>query len=107
MTANYEVTAHRAYSNADVSIKVWVPETMKVEADLAARLIEKWGMVAATETNDEDSAGRAKLRLQTPEEVVSRACRTAELAFAEFRARGWVVPLPSPSEAQELMQHKD
>ena len=59
-------------------------------ARMAIDLIDKWGMVAAT-SDGEDSAGRAKLRLLAPDEMVQRACDTAALAMEAFRARGWMV----------------
>lgn len=68
------------------------------EAKLAITLIERWGMVAAKH-DGEDSAGRACLTLQTPEELVERACKTAELAFAELERRGWMLHMPEqPAE---------
>lgn len=68
--------------------------------DIARDLIARWGLVAAN-ADGEDSAGRAKLRLATPEELVARACDAAEKAYAEFEARGWLVPLPAVDELYE------
>lgn len=59
------------------------------EARMACLLIERWGMIAG-KSDGEDSAGRAKLDLMPPAEVVERACETAQLAVAEFERRGWV-----------------
>lgn len=73
-------------------------ELIQPEACLAMDLIQKWGLVAAI-PDGEDSAGRTKLRLQTPEELVPRAFATSKLAFDEARKRGLVVkvgPLPEP-----------
>ena len=70
------------------------------EGRMATILIEKWGTVAA-DTDGEDSAGRSKLRLQTPEEIVQRACDTAALACAEFRKRGWIIPVPPTYELDD------
>lgn len=64
------------------------------EAQFVLHLIEKWGMVAGDD-GGEDSAGRAKLRLQTPEEVVARAMQTAEAAFRTLREHGWIAPMPA------------
>jgi hypothetical protein len=44
----------------------------------AREFISRWGMVAAV-PDGEDSSGRAKVRLSTPEELVVRAFETAEL----------------------------
>lgn len=45
-------------------------------------------MIAA-QSDGEDSAGRSKLRLQTPQELVERACNVAGLMYEEIKARGW------------------
>ena len=64
-------------------------------ATLAIDLLARWGAVAS-EIDGEDSAGRQKGRLQTPAEIVERACNVAEAALAEFEARDWLVELPEP-----------
>lgn len=66
-------------------------------ARMATILIEKWGLVAG-EPGGEDSAGRAKLKLMEPAEIVSRACTTADLAYSEFEKRGWFVETPTLAE---------
>ncbi|HHJ80712.1 MAG TPA: hypothetical protein ENJ65_03670 [Candidatus Tenderia electrophaga] len=72
-------------------------ELLNKQAAFMLQFIERWGMVAATE-HGEDSAGRSKLRLLTPAELVDRAAVTAELAFAEMRRRGLIVDLPCLDE---------
>ena len=67
-----------------------------VEADIAHELIARWGLVAGT-PDGEDSAGRQKLALATPEDLVERACKTAELTVKEFEMRGWFMDLPAPT----------
>ena len=62
-----------------------------MEATAVLNFIEKWGMVAAA-PDGEDSAGRQKLRLATPEEMVARAMQTTEAAFRTLRAHGWIAP---------------
>jgi len=70
-------------------------ELLELEARVAIEFVTKWGMVAGM-PDGEDSSGRAKLRLSTPEEVVERACVISELLFAEIRKRkDWVVDIPS------------
>lgn len=69
-------------------------------ARLASILIEKWGMVLCV-PDGEDSSGRAKMRLSTPEEVVSRACESADKAVDAFYLRGWVDKVPSLKELEE------
>jgi hypothetical protein len=62
-------------------------------ARMAIVLIEKWGMVAAV-PDGEDSAGRARLRLMLPSEIVGRACETADLAYSVFESYGWIHDVP-------------
>lgn len=66
------------------------------KAEIALELIAKWGMVAGIDSG-EDSTGRSKHRLQSPEELVERACQTAELAFASLEQRGWLLKVPAPT----------
>lgn len=73
----------------DNELRVWETEHPEIEARMAMGLAERWGMVAAM-ADGEDSSGRAKLRLATPEEVVSRAVATAELLMKEMREKGWI-----------------
>lgn len=65
------------------------------EAELAARMIERWGSVAA-EADGEDSAGRQKWKLTSPDELVVRACDVAARMFDEFAKRNWLVEIPLP-----------
>ena len=62
-----------------------------LEAHLATEIVIRWGMVAAT-PDGEDSSGRAKVRLLTPEELIERACETAHLLAVTFEANGWSEP---------------
>lgn len=66
-------------------------------ARMATTMVEKWGMVTA-ESDGEDTSGRAKLRLSTPDELVTRAVDTAEKLIAALRERGHVVRTPSYEE---------
>ena len=63
------------------------------EATLAMGLIERWGMVAAI-PDGEDSAGRQRLRLATPDELTTRAIETVQALYTGLRAAGMIVPLP-------------
>ena len=74
-------------------------ESPNIEARLALVLVERWGLVAAKDEG-EDAAGRSKVVLLNPEEVVSRACITAELLVAALRARSWMIPVPEWDEAR-------
>lgn len=91
--------------NSHNQIVLHETEHANMEARIAIALMERWGMVAAME-DGEDSAGRAKLRLSTEEEVVKRACDCAEMAVEEFRRRGWMVPGPSWDEL-EVKNHDE
>ena len=70
-----------------------------LEGRCALGMIEKWGMVAAIE-GGEDSAGRQKLRLATPAELVERAFETARLAFKEVTERGLLVEVHAAQEEE-------
>lgn len=62
-------------------------------ANFAMSLLERWAAVAAT-ANGEDSAGRQKIRTQTPKEIVQHCCNVSEAAFKEFASRGWYTEFP-------------
>lgn len=65
---------------------------------IAVSFAEHYGMVAAVE-DGEDSAGRHKLRLQTPSEVVNRSLEVAKLLTEGMDALGWLHAVPeSPKE---------
>jgi Ni,Fe-hydrogenase I small subunit len=78
-------------------ISIYTKQAEGAEARLAVHMIERWGCVAAVD-GGEDSAGRQKIALMSPEELVSRACQTAEIAYREFQKRGWLLEVPSPEE---------
>lgn len=78
-------------------------EVLTIEGRIACSLIERWGMVAGAQ-GDEDSAGRSTLRLLTPEEVVNRAVDTATLTMQALRRCGYVVTAP---DASELLRKTD
>lgn len=83
-------------------IAVTQTEVLNLKARLSATLIEKWGMVAGI-PDGEDSAGRSKLRLLTPQEVVDRATETADIVVDAFRTLGWVAASPSLGAAVEMV----
>ncbi len=60
---------------------------LELRAMLAWELIHHFGSVAATD-GGEDSGQRAKLVLQTPEQVVGRCFEIADLFVIEVEARG-------------------
>jgi hypothetical protein len=60
-----------------------------------------FGVIAA-KTDGEDKAGRAKLELQTVDEIVQRSCDLAQKLTDEMKKRGWFVDLPDqPDEPEE------
>ena len=67
-------------------------------AEFAARLMERIALATA-KIEGEDSCGRAKMKLLTPEEIVSRACNISEIAFREFENREWYTKVPSVEDA--------
>ena len=71
------------------------------EARFAMELLERWSLVMA-DADGEDSAGRQKQRRMSVEETVQLACDTSEAAFTEFRKRGWMIQMPTLSEADEM-----
>jgi hypothetical protein len=76
-------------------VQVFIKRQPVRAAEIAQEFVTRWGMIAA-KPDGEDSAGRAKLALLAPVEIVQRACDTAELLIAEFEKRGWFVELPEP-----------
>ncbi len=75
-----------------VIVRTKAPE---FRALLAMELLGKWGLVAAL-PDGEDSAGRQKLKVHAPEDLVARACEIADRAYQEFCTRGWMLELPLP-----------
>jgi hypothetical protein len=69
------------------------------EARFAIELMIRMALASAT-PDGEDSAGRQKLRLATPNEIVERACDIASAAFAGFEKREWLAKLPPPALPQ-------
>ena len=89
--------AIRQLYHEDKLLKVYETRTLELEAELAWALTERWGMVAGI-PDGEDTAGRTKLALLSPREVVNRACDTAGLFYKEVDRRGWVKSNPDVSE---------
>lgn len=81
-------------------VVVYTTTSLDEPARLAGVLIEKWALVAAA-PDGEDSAGRAKARLLTPEELVDRAIAVSERFYEVMRARGHLVDLPDLNEINE------
>ena len=73
-------------------------QMLNQEGAWMAHFIERWGLVASV-PDGEDSAGRQKLRLPTPDELVTRAADIAAATWAECEKRGWLIELPAPDNA--------
>ena len=95
-----EIVVSDDYNIRNPKIVIHDTEIPNFEARVATSLVERWGMVAADD-NGEDSTGRAKARLQTPEELVERACETSQRLAAAFRERKWFVSAPTWAEVKE------
>ena len=81
-------------------VSVAETEAPTFEARVAIALIEKWGMVLC-EFDGEDSSGRQKMKLKSPEDVVKQAFNTAALAVEEIRSRGLMIDIPLPIMPEE------
>lgn len=81
-------------------IKICQTEVPHPQAQIANDLMKQLAIVAAV-PDGEDAAGRQKLRLMTPEEVVARATNIADLAWKEYRTRGWLLDIPLPTVEKE------
>lgn len=82
-------------------------EVPDVVGRLAIEFAERFALVAGI-PDGEDSAGRSKLRLGTPEEVVTRACDLAEETWKQLRARGHTltIPVPKPGKSYEDIERE-
>lgn len=92
MKKHLEIPTYRG----GIDILVHESTALQHRAGLAADLIERFGSVASI-PDGEDSGGRQRLRLQTPDELVSRCCAIADAAFGEFEKRGWLLEVPAPT----------
>jgi hypothetical protein len=70
------------------------------EARFAMDLLRQHGVLMGTPAG-EDSAGRAKIGIMPPAEVVSRALDISQAFHAEARKRGCMLLLPSTAEITE------
>jgi hypothetical protein len=77
------------------SLVVEADHVMSGEAKFACDLVERWGMVAG-QPDGEDSAGRAKIRLATAEELVDRAVDVTAKLFQRFKDDGWLIEVAYP-----------
>ncbi len=90
----YRETTHRWNCS---EVVVYHTLALNLQAKLAMAMVERWGSVAGV-PDGVDAAGRQKLKLQTPEELVTRACKTARLCIEAFRTHDWLLVLPAPKD---------
>jgi hypothetical protein len=94
-----EVFKTKAYDMQSVIFHVRKRPNLK--AEVAMRLVEHFAIVAASE-DGEDSAGRQAFKLQTPEQIVKRACDIASGLVDEFESRNWMVDIPPYIEIESI-----
>jgi hypothetical protein len=92
MSVEFDVFKARSYDFQGVVFHARKRPNLKGE--IAARLVEHFAIVAAHE-DGEDSSGRQAFKLQTPEQVVTRACDIADNMVDEFERRGWLIDIPA------------
>lgn len=80
-------------------------EWFNLEAKIAIACAERWALVAAI-PDGEDSSGRQKLRLPTPQELAERSAGIASALYEEFDTRGWMIPIPSGEDAEAAWAEK-
>jgi len=76
-----------------------------MRAEIAIKLAEHFAIVAGQE-DGEDSAGRRAFKLQSPDQVVARACGIADGLVNEFESRGWIVDVPAYNDIGVLEKTK-
>lgn len=71
-----------------------------LRARMAVEIAKNVGMATAVE-DDEDSAGRQKLRLLTPSEVANRAVDIANLMYDRFVQLEWLGTTPIMEDVKD------
>ena len=82
------------------SVVVYERVAPNLKARMAKEMVERWGCVAGM-PDGEDSSGRQRWRLRTPEELAQHACDAAD------RERGWLLDLPEPAVASDETDETD
>lgn len=101
-----QVFRNRFRIDANPAVQTHYREAMSLQARVVMELAGRWGAVAGA-PDGEDSAGRSKLRLQEPRELVDRAVEVVEAAFEKCRERDWIVGVPSLEGLYEDEQDKE
>lgn len=80
-------------SSYNTEVKINNRQQPNQQARMALALVERWGMVAGM-PDGEDSTGRAKLRLSTPEELADRAVAASYAIYNKIEANDWFIMIP-------------
>lgn len=97
---DYEFEIRNRYSATKPELVLHDKQKPNFKARLATVLMERWGNFPSI-ADGEASNGHPKARMETPEELVNRACATASLAVERFRELGWMQPVPSLEEIRK------
>ncbi len=79
---------------------IYKKRLLGLAAGISVEMVQKWGLVAAMD-DGEDSTGRHKVRMMTIEELVQRACDSAQKLIEEFEKRDWLLELPEPQVIEQ------
>lgn len=77
------------------NVEIYQTRVLNSKAKIATEFVTRWGMIMP-KPDGEDSAGRQRFTLMTPDELVERAIMVADLLINEFEARGWLLHVPAP-----------
>lgn len=90
-----KMTENKHFSSVDNAHKDG--ERIALRTRLVFAMVDRWGMVAGI-LDGEDSAGRSRLRLATPSELVDRAYDIADLMIARGETDGDFGDKPTPED---------
>jgi len=87
----------KGYKRGQVGIyKTQVPN---MRGTLALELLQRYALIT-TKPDGEDTAGRQKWLLQSPDELVERVCTIADTMITELEKRDWLVAVPPPDDVE-------
>ena len=101
-----EFIVEKQYGDRMPTVRINETEHLNQQSKIALDMMCRWGLVAANQ-DGEDSSGRSKLKLATEEEIVKRAVKMTELAFAEFSSRGWITNIPTIKEMKQIVAEEE
>lgn len=78
---------------------------LDLKAHIALHLLMSWGMVQGKD-GGEDSAGRSRFDLMTPEEAAKRAADLSEAITSEIEERGWLASEPLEEPATDVAKKR-